>query len=76
VSLNAKKGEPALSEAKRDHLLPPHPKLSRGQHAAMPYEEVADFIAELREREAASALALELCILAAARSRKSGYAVI
>ena len=34
----------------------------------MPYEDVAAFIAKLREREAASALALELCILTAARS--------
>jgi integrase len=34
----------------------------------MPCEKVADFIAELREREATSALALELCVLTAARS--------
>ena len=34
----------------------------------MPYEEVAAFVAELREREATAALALELCILTAARS--------
>jgi integrase len=34
----------------------------------MPYEEIAAFIAKLREREATSALALELCILTAARS--------
>src|SRR4029077_13207050 len=51
-----------------DHLLPRPSKLSRGHHAAMPYEEVAAFIAKLREREATSALALELCILTAARS--------
>jgi integrase len=34
----------------------------------MPYKEVAAFIAKLRQREAISALALELCILTAARS--------
>jgi integrase len=34
----------------------------------MPYEDVAAFIAQLRTREASSALALELCILTAARS--------
>jgi integrase len=34
----------------------------------MPYEDVAAFIAQLRKREATSALALELCILTAARS--------
>jgi integrase len=41
---------------------------SRGHHAAMPYEDVAAFIAKLRKREATSLLALELCILTAARS--------
>src|SRR5882762_3462847 len=34
----------------------------------MPYEEVGAFIAKLRARDATSALALELCILTAARS--------
>ena len=34
----------------------------------MPYENVAAFIAKLREREATAALALEFCILTAARS--------
>jgi integrase len=34
----------------------------------MPYEDVAAFIARLREREASAAQALELCILTAARS--------
>jgi integrase len=34
----------------------------------MPYEDVAAFVAKLREREATSALALELCVLTAARS--------
>ena len=35
---------------------------------AMPYEEVAAFVSELRKREATAALALEFCILTAARS--------
>jgi integrase len=34
----------------------------------MPYEDVAGFIDKLRKREATAALALELCILTAARS--------
>ena len=59
---------PARWRGHLDHLLPRTSKLARGHHAAMPYEEVAAFIAKLREREAASALALELCILTAARS--------
>jgi integrase len=59
---------PARWRGHLDHLLPRPSKLARGHHAAMPYEKVAAFIAKLREREAISALALELCILTAARS--------
>jgi integrase len=59
---------PARWRGHLDHLLPRPLKLARGHHAAMPYEDVAPFIAKLREREATSALALELCILTAARS--------
>lgn len=59
---------PARWRGHLDHLLPRPLKLARGHHAAMPYEEVAAFIANLREREASAALALELCILTAARS--------
>jgi integrase len=59
---------PARWRGHLDHLLPRPLKLARGHHAAMPYEDVATFIAKLRQREATSALALELCILTAARS--------
>ncbi len=59
---------PARWRGHLDHLLPRPPKLARGHHAAMPYEDVAAFIVKLRKREATSALALELCILTAARS--------
>jgi integrase len=59
---------PARWRGHLDHLLPRPSKLARGHHAAMPYEGVAAFIAELRKREATSAMALELCILTAARS--------
>ena len=59
---------PARWRGHLDHLLPRPLKLARGHHAAMPYEDVAAFIAKLRKREATSALALELCILTAARS--------
>ena len=34
----------------------------------MPYEDVAAFVGKLRKREATAALALEFCILTAARS--------
>ena len=59
---------PARWRGHLDHLLPRPSKLARGHHAAMPYDEVAGFVANLREREAIAALALELCILTAARS--------
>ncbi|MEY9525609.1 integrase [Bradyrhizobium japonicum] len=59
---------PARWRGHLDHLLPRPLKLARGHHAAMPYEDVAEFITKLREREASAALALELCILTAARS--------
>jgi integrase len=59
---------PARWRGHLDHLLPRPLKLARGHHAAMPYEDVAAFITKLREREASAALALELCILTAARS--------
>jgi integrase len=59
---------PARWRGHLDHLLPRPLKLARGHHAAMPYEDVAGFIVKLREREASAALALELCILTAARS--------
>jgi integrase len=59
---------PARWRGHLDHLLPRPLKLARGHHAALPYEDVAAFIAKLRTREATSALALELCILTAARS--------
>ncbi len=51
-----------------DHLLPKPSRLTRGHHAAMQYEDVAGFIAKLRKLEAISAMALELCILTAART--------
>jgi integrase len=59
---------PARWRGHLDHLLPRPSKLARGHHAAMPYEDVAVFIAKLRKREASAAVALELCILTAARS--------
>jgi integrase len=59
---------PARWRGHLDHLLPKRPKLTRGHHGAMPYEEVAAFIGRLRERDSLAPKALELCILTAARS--------
>jgi integrase len=49
-------------------LLPTRQSLSRGHHAALPYDDMPAFIAELRTRQSKSSLALELCILTATRS--------
>jgi integrase len=59
---------PARWRGHLDKLLPKRQKLKRGHHAALPYSEVPAFVYELRQREAIAALALEFCILTAARS--------
>jgi integrase len=59
---------PARWRGHLDHLLPGRPKLARGHHPAMPYEELPAFIGRLRESDSLAAKALELCILTAARS--------
>ena len=59
---------PARWRGHLDHLLPKPPKLARGHHAAMAYDEISPFIGKLRERESPAAIALEFCILTAARS--------
>jgi integrase len=59
---------PARWRGHLDKLLPKRAKLTRGHHAAMPYAEVLAFIAELRQRPATAARALEFCILTATRS--------
>ena len=46
----------------------PRTTAARGHHAAMPYTDVAAFMARLRERETKGRLALEFAILTAARS--------
>jgi integrase len=59
---------PARWKGHLDHLLPKRHKLTRGHHAAMPYDQVPKFVTELRQRDNMSALALEFLILCAARS--------
>ena len=59
---------PAAWRGHLSHLLPKRGVLTRGHHAAMEYREVPAFLAQLREREASAALALEFCILTATRS--------
>jgi integrase len=59
---------PARWRGHLDKLLPRRRKLTRGHHKALPYQDVAAFVADLRERDAIAALALEFTILTAART--------
>jgi integrase len=60
---------PARWRGHLDKLLPSRSKIAkRKHHAALPYPQVADFIAMLRQREGVAALALEFTILTAART--------
>lgn len=49
-------------------LLPTPSKLTRGHHAALPWQDAPNFVAELRHRPALAARCLEFVILTAARS--------
>jgi integrase len=59
---------PARWRGHLDHLLPARSRLSRGHHAALPYNELPQFMADLRTREGIAGLALEFLVLTAARS--------
>ncbi len=43
-------------------------RLTRGRHKAMPHKDVPDFVKRLQDLGSVSAMALEFCILTAARS--------
>jgi integrase len=58
----------------RGHLklvLPAHRKLTRGHHAAMPIDDLPEFMAALRARPAIAARCLEFAILTATRSSEA-----
>lgn len=59
---------PARWRGHLDALLPRPNKLSRGHHAAIPFERAPQFMARLQGIDAISARALEFCILTATRS--------
>lgn len=59
---------PARWRGHIENILPARKRLSRGHHAALPYERISEFVLNLRARQATSALALEFIILTAARS--------
>lgn len=59
---------PARWRGHLDVLLPKRRRLTRGHHAALPFEQLPDFIERLRARPAVAARALEFTILTAART--------
>lgn len=59
---------PARWRGHLSNLLPKRNKLSRGHHAAMPYQDVPGFLLELRARKSTAARALEFTIYCASRS--------
>jgi integrase len=59
---------PARWRGHLDHLLPRPGKLTRGHHAAMPFDTVPTFVAALRQAAGVSSRALEFTILTAART--------
>jgi hypothetical protein len=62
----------AMWKGHLDTLLGRQQKLKRGHHAAMPYQEIAPFLAQLRMRPSVAALALEFAVLTAGdRAKRS-----
>jgi integrase len=59
---------PARWRGHLDALLPKRPKLTRGHHKALPFDDVPDFAAKLRKMDGMAPAALEFAILTAARS--------
>ncbi|MCB1431834.1 MAG: tyrosine-type recombinase/integrase [Alphaproteobacteria bacterium] len=59
---------PARWRGHLDHLLPKHGKATKSHHAAMPFDEVPAFMAELAGKDATAARALRFLILTATRT--------
>lgn len=59
---------PARWKGHLAHLLPKRQKLTRGHHPALPFDQAASFMEDLRDRPAMAAKALEFAILTAART--------
>jgi integrase len=59
---------PAQWRGHLDQLLPKRQRLTRGHHAAMPYDKLPAFMVALRARESLASLAMEFAILTACRT--------
>jgi integrase len=66
---------PARWKGHLERLLPKQSKLTRGHHAAMPYENVPAFAARLREGNRLGSIVLEFTILTAVRTTEALEAV-
>lgn len=62
---------PAAWRGHLQHLLQKQRKLAQAHYAALPYEELPDFMARLRAVEKSAARALEFTILTASRSNET-----
>lgn len=69
VALNLTGENPARWKGNLEHVLPKPAKVRKVEHhAALPWQNVGGFMADLRKREGMGARALEFAILTAARS--------
>lgn len=59
---------PARWKSHLKSILPARQRLTRGHHAALPYDDLPALLTALRGKQSTAALALELCILTATRS--------
>jgi integrase len=67
--IDADRANPARWKGHLDHLLPPAKKLGvRGHHAAMPYDQLPEFMARLAEINTVASRALMFTILTCART--------
>jgi integrase len=67
--IDADRANPARWKGHLDHLLPPAKKLGvRGHHAAMPYDQLPEFMARLAEINTVASRALTFTILTCART--------
>lgn len=57
-----------------DATLPAPRKLTRGHHASIPHDEIAPFIAKLRQRSSTAALMLDWIALSACRTGEARFA--
>lgn len=62
---------PAVWSGRLEHLLPAQQRLTRGHHAAMPFERVPEFMAKLAGLSNIAARALQFTILTAARTSET-----